>query len=631
MSHLAGIVSYPDFTDNSNIIRTAARSFHILSRCETRILNLSGCCMGIVTGEHENISGNGRIAAKGKSGLLWTGYITDIGNLKSRLETAGINGKDILNDSHVLLESYFAFGIESLQGLNGLYSIAIWDDKQKCFWAITDRYGFTKLYYWLGPDGLMFASECKAIISHPKYRKAMDKEGIVNFLGAGYCFGERTLFKDIRLIPQGCTLKYGDSELSFKKYWDYSVKPASGNLDELTDRFFFHIDSAFKRCINGEKNVFIPLSGGLDSRTMAGLASSAGLKIYTCTLGRKGSRDYRYGTKIGEKINSTHTSLEIRSDYFPTYAPLGIKLTDGQVINHPFYIFRIFDYKKPLSGLNTLISGIGGSEFVGLMRHGNIIKRPNVSLIQQHISQRFLRVFQDNELHGIMNNTFFSSSISNQDYLEQKIENAGADELIDKIWVSMVNERVRHFNSNILLSALGYKWNVYAPFADNQFVDFMLSVSKQLTDNKQKLFRHFLIKYLPVLSRIPEDKTGRKIKHSRLEQGIRWRKDYLMEMIPGKTRRQYKSLRNKVGTYQIAQKLRIGDNRNWVVDCDDAVRNGSSAYFHELLSDTQRIENVFNLHAVNRLFKDHMEKRVNAYQKICAIATIIEWRRQFGL
>ena len=206
MGIISGAVLHQNLLNGENLVRAALLSVEPDAKDAVAILNLPGCCLGMLFFKHEAGMRDRRIAAKGKSGLLWTGYITDIGNIKSRLETAGINGTDVLSDSQVLLESYFVFGIESLQGLNGLYSIAIWDDKQKCFWALTDRYGFTKIYYWLSTNELVFASECKAIINHPNFRKTIDIEGLTNFLGAGYCFGENTLFKGIKLIPQGSVL-----------------------------------------------------------------------------------------------------------------------------------------------------------------------------------------------------------------------------------------------------------------------------------------------------------------------------------------------------------------------------------------------------------------------------------------
>ena len=629
MGILIGTVTYPDLTNNESFILSAARHIDGLTENKNHPLKFQGCIMGRIFFAHEAHAG--KVAALEDSGLIWTGYINDdINVLRERLALSSGADIEIMTDAEVLLKSYFAFGIDSLQGLNGLYGIAIWDNKEKRLSILTDRYGFTKVYYWLSPKGIVFASECKAIINHPEYRKAIDMEGLANFLGAGYCFGENTLFKDIKLIPYGCTLTYKDKKVSFRKYWDYVVQPADGALEDFLEKFFHMLNSAYSRCVNGRERVFIPLSGGFDSRAMAGLSVYHGLETFTCTLGRQGSRDYRYGTMIGKKLNTHHTKFDIQSDYIMKYSSKGVLLTDGQVICHPFYILRIFDYKKTQDSLNTLISGIGGGELIGVMRHGNIKKIDGVPLIQLHISQRFLRAFRDNELHGILVRGLHSAIKQNYIYVQQKIENAYAEELIDKIWVTLVSERVRHFNSNILLSAAGYKWNVYAPFMDNQFVDFMLTVPKGLTDANQKLFRSFFIKFFPELASIPTDKTGKKIKQSWFRDGICWRLERLKGKIPRRIGQQFSQL-DKLKYHPLAQRIGIGKNRNWLVDVDEAIRTGSAPYFRGLFSDRDHMADIFNVDFVDKLFDSHLKRHTNAYQKLCAVATIIEWRRQYSI
>jgi len=55
--------------------------------------------------------------------------------------------------------------------------------------------------------------------------------------------------------------------------WGYSMKPIPEDVEEFTGRFYIKLKNAFARCMNGSKNVFIPFSGGLDSRTMADISS----------------------------------------------------------------------------------------------------------------------------------------------------------------------------------------------------------------------------------------------------------------------------------------------------------------------------------------------------------------------
>jgi len=573
--------------------------------------------MGMVSFAGERTSERSRGVTIGESGLMWTGYITDIDRIKQLLEAAGIVVYEGSSDARILLESYFKFGVESLQELNGLYSIVIWDDTKRLFTAVTDRYGFTKIYYWIGADSMMFASECKAIIQHPQYQKAIDKVGIVNFLGAGYCFGETTLFQGIKLIPQGCFMVYNGKNVSFKKYWNYSIKPVIGRIDEFTEKFYFNLKSAFGRCVDGEKSVFVPISGGLDSRTITGIAKNCGKSIFGCTVGFIQSRDIRYGKRIGKKICVGHTVLPISNNYIAKYGNYGVKLSEGTVSNHVFFILRILDC--------NIIPNIVVSGFIGDVLTGKNLF-DNMSNSEQIKKFRFLRAFSCPELNDILNSSFESLIGINSAYWNRSLLSADAEAFADKLVIFSMRERQRRYTT-FLINHLGRELNVVAPFTDNQFVDFMMTIPPELRI-EQKLYKNVILNKLPFVADIPQESTGNRIRSTWWS----WRWEYLKGMVPHSIRQKYSDLRYKLADYPISQKIGIGYKRPcWCIDADDSIRSGSFSFFQELFSDREHMVDLFNIDAVDKLFKAHVEKRIHVYEKLCAIATIIEWRRQFKL
>lgn len=602
MAVIAGTVTYPEHVQGDDIVLSALSSVEAGARDRMTVLNFPGCCLGVLSFQHE--TKGIRTATIGNSGLIWTGYINNIQDLRKRLEACGTDLRNGIGASQILLESYLKFGIKSLQGLNGLYSIAVWDGQQRRFSAITDRYGFTKIYYWHGPDELVFASECKSILSHPKYRRAIDKEGVINFLGAGYCFGERTLFKDIKLIPQGCLLEYENRKLTFKKYWDYSVNPFDGDEESVINTYFKLIQKSFEQCVKGKDRIFIPLTAGFDSRTMAALAAQRGMEIHGCTVGFENSRDFKYGPKIGKRLGAHHIQLNIETDYMAKYGAMGIRLTDGLASFRFYYILRLLDCQDTP---HTLISGLGGGEMTGHYRFNDFQKDTDKSPIQQIMERRFLLGFRDDELGKILNSELYPYIGNNSKYLTQRLNDADAEDITDKSWIVSLKERMRRYVSSYL-SLLGRNWDVAAPFMDNSFVDFMLRVPIDLTNN-QKLVREVICRFFPLVADIPNDKTGKRL----MSTWLSWRLEHLKSHMPFK---------NKNGNR----------NRSYLnVDYDKVIRSGSSSYFYELFSDRERVDDLFNVDAVNNLLNAHMHKHVNESQKLCAIASIIECRRQFGI
>jgi asparagine synthetase B (glutamine-hydrolysing) len=615
MALIAGSITYPDSGSARITVEKALSSMDRTGQGTSTLVDLPGCSMGLLTFPHEQGSEKMRVARHGNTVLMCWGYIKEMEQVQRRLVNSGAVFDESVTNAEILLESYFRIGVESLQGLNGLYGIVIWDDREKSFYALTDRGGFTWIYYWQGSDGLVFGSECRAILSHSEYRKSIDMEGVVNFLGAGYCFEDRTLFQGIKMIPQGSRLAYKDGKLELKKYWDYSVRPVEGNLEEYSERFFSLLNESFQQCVRGVNKVFIPLSGGLDSRTMAGLAASNGIEIHSCTTGHPGFRDFRYGRKLGEKISTNHTILPIGNNFLKKYGASGVERTEGAVVINVFYLAQLYEWT---GSADVLVSGFLGDTLTGLSltrRTGNA---------EEAIKSTFLQSFDFEELTSILAPALRPLSELNSLYLNESLSKAMAESMCDKRLIVNLRERQRR-HTCYFLPALGSKWNVVAPFSDNNVIDFILTVPTRFRD-KQIMYKKMICEKLPAMASVPESHTGRRLQSTWWS----WRWESLKSRMPSVIMQNSLRLRNRIADSRLMRKLGQG-NAFHVIDIDNAMRTGSADYLQDLLSDKERMLNIFNIDKVEELRSAHMAGHIYDNSRLCKIATIVQWRRQFGL
>jgi asparagine synthetase B (glutamine-hydrolysing) len=619
MAYIVGTIRYPDLECDRKTVEAALRSFGIGNGLQT-VVDIPGCCLGIVSPAHDRPSHRERIASTGNSALMWTGYISDLDRIRGQVMGSAADLNSDSTDAQILLDAYLRFGIEILQGLNGLYSIVVWDEKRKRLTSITDRHGFTKLYYWKGKSGLVFASECKAIIGHPLYRKAMDIEGVINFLGSGYCFGQRTLFKDIHLIPQGCAMTYEGQKVSFNSYWEYNVRPAADSFDELTERLYQTLGQAFHEAVGNERRVVIPVSGGLDSRTMAGLAARSGLQIFGFTIGSPGSRDLRFGRRIGKKVCFYHETLPLATDYIAQYGPEGTALMDGLVATHPFFLLKLLRVKR---ASDILITG-----FLGDILTGSDVTNETLSP-EQMLRRKFLFGFGSEELINILKPSLRSLSRTNESYLTNSMEAINASDPRDKAWFCLLKERQRRYVSTVILS-LRRHWHVVAPMANSAFVDFMLSIPTKFRE-EQLLYRNMIRVKLPAVACVPDCRKNAYM----VSTPWSWRWQYVKSKVPVPILQSAALIGDRLETLLSNSSLaeRAGlTNRNIVTTrFDDVIRFGSREYFQDLFSERERIADIFDLRSVSDLFEAHMGRKINAWHKICFLGALIEWRRQFEI
>lgn len=107
-----------------------------------------------------------------------------------------------------------------LHQLRGEYAFVLWDERRRTLFAARDRFGIKPLFYSQTKNGLLFASEVKALHASG-VKPAWDEEGFLQiFGGAGNPRG-RTLFRDVKSLPPAHYLIAKSGTVSTHQYWDF--------------------------------------------------------------------------------------------------------------------------------------------------------------------------------------------------------------------------------------------------------------------------------------------------------------------------------------------------------------------------------------------------------------------------
>src|SRR6266545_3456703 len=125
-----------------------------------------------------------------------------------------------------LLERFAARGPEGWHDLDAQFGLAIWDRRRRRLTLARDPLGVRFLYYWSSSDGVIFASEIKALLRHPAVTRGHDEVAVVQYLVFLTAPGPRTLFAGVRRVPAGASVELTpEGGASERRYWDLLDAP----------------------------------------------------------------------------------------------------------------------------------------------------------------------------------------------------------------------------------------------------------------------------------------------------------------------------------------------------------------------------------------------------------------------
>ncbi|MBO0586327.1 asparagine synthase (glutamine-hydrolyzing) [Sporosarcina sp. E16_8] len=178
------------------------------------------------------------------------------------------------SDTEVLLTAYIEWGEDCVKHLNGIFAFTVWDQHREQLFMARDRLGVKPLFYREENGTLLFGSEIKAILAHPKVKSEVDREGFQEVFGLG---PSRTpghgVFRGINELRPAHAMTYTRNGLKIWRYWNVESKKHHHTLDETAEQVKILVQDAVERQLVADVPVCTFLSGGIDSSAISSFAS----------------------------------------------------------------------------------------------------------------------------------------------------------------------------------------------------------------------------------------------------------------------------------------------------------------------------------------------------------------------
>jgi len=221
------------------------------------------------------------------------------------------------SDVESILPLYLERGTDAIAMLDGMFGLAIWDNRTRTLILARDRAGEKPLFYTRVGREIVFASELQCILKHPEISKELDPIAVAEYLRLGYVPEPRTMFKAIRRVEAGTFIRFGEIGQQTVRYWDpasFVIEPRSPRdaVAELQRLF----ENAVTKQVMSDVPVGVFISGGLDSSLLATLASRAigvdKVHTFSAQFAEASYDESEDAAKLARWMRTTH--IPVRTD-----------------------------------------------------------------------------------------------------------------------------------------------------------------------------------------------------------------------------------------------------------------------------------------------------------------------------
>lgn len=216
--------------------------------------------------------------------LVFNGEIYNYQELRRQLIAAG-HTFSTQGDAEVMLHGFEQWGEGVLDRLRGMFAFALYRPATGELFCARDAFGIKPLYYAVEGERILFGSEIKGLITHPRAHRSLNERRLAHWLCMEYLPDEETLFEGVRKLPAGHWLRWRDGRAECGRWFAPRFVPdASRSLEESAEAIEATLRESVATHAIADVDVGCFLSAGVDSSLVAREAARI-MEARTFTIG----------------------------------------------------------------------------------------------------------------------------------------------------------------------------------------------------------------------------------------------------------------------------------------------------------------------------------------------------------
>ncbi len=303
--------------------------------------------------------------------LCYNGELYNYRELRKDLAASGASFVTS-SDTEVVLEAWRRWGTGCLNRFRGMFAFAMFDESSGSLYVARDQLGIKPLHYFKRKNGVVFASEMKALVAAFGHEMYIEPGALVASMLYFWVPDSRCSIQGVEKLRPGTWAEFRpDGSYRVEPYWEaaqVAAAAAAGPPVNLADV----IETSVATHLVADVPVATFLSGGLDSSIISVLAKrhNPDLEAYTITFRPQDHRleatpdDAVYARMVARQYDIPLHEIQIAPDVV-NLLPRMVDILD-EPIGDPAAINTLLMCEAARdTGVKVLLSGTGADELFG--------------------------------------------------------------------------------------------------------------------------------------------------------------------------------------------------------------------------------------------------------------------------
>ncbi len=305
---------------------------------------------------------------------IWISYNGEVFNyieLRRMLEQRG-HRFYTHTDTEVIVHLYEELGDDFVQELNGQFAFALWDRPRRRLLLVRDRTGILPLYYARTRQGVLFASEVKALLASGEVRAALDPNGLDETFTFWAPLAPRTMFKGVSQVCPGEMIVLQGQRLERRTYWRWEFPQAGAHRTAPQAQLEAELREILADATGIRLRADVPvgayLSGGLDSSSLVALLNKTvpeTLRTFSIGFDDVGLDETDSQQRMVSHLRTVNSRIQCSLGDIAASFPDTIRHAESPVLRTAPTPMRLLSGLVRRSGIKVVLTGEGADEVLG--------------------------------------------------------------------------------------------------------------------------------------------------------------------------------------------------------------------------------------------------------------------------